>query len=79
MDEERPGARVCVGVLRVGCYLGGDVWFVREEEIKGGEVDGDEGWGVGVRERPSGVAGGDEGGDLGTDAGLAGGADDEAD
>ena len=79
LDEEGPGACVRVGVLRVGCYLGGDAWFVVEGEVEGVEVDGDEGRGEGVRERPGGVAGGDEGGDLGTDAGLAGGADYEAD
>ena len=78
LDEEGPGSRVCVSVLRVGCYLRGYAWFVVERQVQGVEVDGDEGRGGGTRERPGGVAGGDEGCDLGTHAGLAGGADDEA-
>ena len=80
LDEEGPGARVGVGVLRVGCYLRGDARLVVEGEVLRGKVDGDEGGcGGGVGQGPGGVAGGDEGGDLGADAGLAGGADDEAD
>ena len=79
LDEQGPGACVGVGVLRVGCYLRGNARFVVEREVERVEVDGDEGRGMGVRERPGGVAGCDEVGDLGTNTGLAGGADDEAD